>query len=154
MIEVVERKLNWDSECAWHVGPFRTPPPKWSLINLVTVRSQMFECDGVNLSEKIVLIGLCSYLIYLGSESVSQERCSCFAIGFVGLSPFSGLTGSKWEFKPRIKLFLNISVVNYKLNAFDYIFLFQGHGISEPMWTAQDWRYSSFLPRFCDNRSF
>lgn len=48
-------------------------------------------CDGVNLSEKIVLISLCSYLIYLGSESVSQERCSCFAIGFVGL----GLTGSK-----------------------------------------------------------
>ena len=34
----------------------------------------MLEYDGVNLSKKIVLINLGSYLIYLGSESVSLER--------------------------------------------------------------------------------
>ena len=38
------------------------------------VRTQMLEYDGVNLSKKIVLINLGSYLIYLGSESVSLER--------------------------------------------------------------------------------
>ena len=38
------------------------------------VRTQMLEYDGVNLSKKIVLISLGSYLIYLGSESVSLER--------------------------------------------------------------------------------
>ena len=35
---------------------------------------------------------------------------------------FRGPTRSNWEFKPRIKLFLDISVLNYKLNAFVFFF--------------------------------
>lgn len=118
MIVVVERTLNRDSECAWHAGPFCTSPLKWSLINLEMVRTKMLEYDGLNLSKKIVLISFGSYLIYLGSESVSLEReLLCNRVcRFVTI--FGVLTGSK----PRIKLFLNISVVNYKLNAFDYVF--------------------------------
>ena len=54
------------------------------------VRTKILEYDDVNLSKKIVLISLGSYLMYLGSESVSLERESCFAVGFVGLSLFSG----------------------------------------------------------------